>query len=86
MQIKTTKSFDEDYRNLNEDIKKRANKQINFLFENPRHPSLKTKKIKGEKDIWEARVTKSYRFTFQIIRDTCLLRRIGKHEDVLKNP
>lgn len=86
MQIKTTKSFDKDYRNLNEGIKKIANKQIAFLFENPHHPSLRTKKIKSEENIWEARITKSYRLTFQLIGDVCLLRRIGKHEEVLKKP
>ena len=38
------------------------------------------------RDIWEARVTRAYRFTFVIDGDTYILRRVGPHEDVLRNP
>jgi mRNA interferase RelE/StbE len=86
MKIKTTKTFDEDYRDLPEKIKKRANKQLSFLLENLHYSSLRAKKLKSKEDIWEARVTRGYRFTFQIIGDIYLLRRIGKHEEVLRRP
>ena len=36
-------------------------------------------------DIWEGRITKGYRFTFQVRQDTYLLRRIGTH-DILAAP
>jgi mRNA-degrading endonuclease YafQ of YafQ-DinJ toxin-antitoxin module len=49
----------------------------------PYTPSLRTKKMHGLEDIWEARVTLSYRITFQRTGDTLLLRRIGTH-DVLE--
>jgi len=39
----------------------------------------------GHRDLWDGRITKDYRFTFQIIGDTYILRRIGKH-DILKTP
>ena len=86
MQIKTTKTFDEEYHSLPERIKKQANKQISFLLEDLHHPSLRAKKLKGKEDIWEARVTRDYRLTFQIIGNTYLLRRIGKHEEILRKP
>ena len=35
--------------------------------------------------IWEARVTKGYRLTFEIVDDVYLLRRVGTH-DILKKP
>jgi mRNA-degrading endonuclease RelE of RelBE toxin-antitoxin system len=85
MRIQTTKPFDEDYDALPEGIKERAEKQFVLLMENPHHPSLRLKKIKGHPNIWEGRVTKSYRFTFQISGEIYLLRRIGTH-DVLKTP
>jgi mRNA interferase RelE/StbE len=85
MRIQTTKPFDEDYDALPEGIKERAEKQFVLLMENPHHPSLRLKKIKGHPNIWEGRVTKSYRFTFQISGEIYLLRRIGTH-DVLRAP
>ena len=85
MKILTTRPFDEDYDRLPGFIKERVDKQLALLLENPRHPSLRVKKIKGHPNIWEGRITKQYRFTFQIIEDLWLLRRIGTHS-ILKTP
>jgi mRNA interferase RelE/StbE len=85
MKIQTTRPFDKDYDALPESIKDRADKQLGLLVENPHHPSLRIKKIKSHPNILEGRVTKSYRFTFQITGEICLLRRIGTH-DILKTP
>lgn len=76
MKIQTTRPFDEDYDSLPELIKDRADKQFGLLLENPHHPSLRLKKIKGHPSIWEGRITKSYRFTFQVSGEIYLLRRI----------
>jgi len=85
MKIQTTRPFDEDYHSLPEAIQERTEKQLALLLENPHHQSLRIKKIKGHPSIWEGRVTKSYRFTFQISGEIYLLRRIGTH-DILKTP
>ncbi len=85
MKIQTTRPFVRDYSALPESIKKQAEKQFSLLLENPRHPSLRIKKIKGHPYIWEGRITKNYRFTFQIVGETYLLRRVGTH-DTLKTP
>jgi mRNA-degrading endonuclease RelE of RelBE toxin-antitoxin system len=85
MKIQTTKPFDKDYDALLEPMKDRADKQFILLLENPNHPSLRLKKIKGHPNIWEGRITKSYRFTFQISGEMYMLRRIGTH-DILKTP
>lgn len=42
------------------------------------------KKMEDTRDIFEGRVTQSYRFTFQISSGTYILRRADKH-DVLDN-
>jgi mRNA-degrading endonuclease YafQ of YafQ-DinJ toxin-antitoxin module len=86
MKIQTTRPFDQDYEVLPEEVKGRADKQFTLLLENPRHPSLRLKRIKGVKGIWEGRVTRDYCFTFQIGGDTYILRRIGKHDQTLRNP
>jgi mRNA interferase RelE/StbE len=39
--------------------------------------------MQGTNDIWEARVTSSYRITFQWTGESLFLRRFGSH-DVLK--
>ena len=78
--------FKKDYKKLSLDIQKQADKKITLLFTNFHHPSLRIKKIQGTKNIWEGRVTKSIRFTFQIIKDTFILRRIGRHNEVLRRP
>jgi len=85
MRILTTRPFDEDYGRLPDSIKERVDKQLTLLLENPRHPSLRVRKIKGHPNIWEGRITKQYRFTFQIIEDLWLLRRIGT-DSILKTP
>ena len=88
MTIRTTKPFDRDFAGLPEHIKERAEKQFALLLQNPRHPSLRVKKMKGrwgEQGVFEARVTGGYRFTFQVEGEVYLLRRIGPH-DILKTP
>ena len=85
MEICFTKSFRKDYKNLRQEIQERLDKQLIFLLENSRRPSLRIKKIKGRPDIWEGRISKEYRFTFQIIDNTYLIRRAGTH-NILRNP
>jgi len=55
------------------------------LYEkDPRHPSLRVKKMEGAKHVWEMSVTRNYRITFQREGNIVLLRNIGTH-DMLKN-
>jgi len=86
MKLYPTKTFIECYEQLPQRIQKQADKQVGLLLKNLYHPSLKVKKIKGAKNIWEGGITKNYRFSFEIKGDTYILRRIGKHEEVLRKP
>jgi mRNA interferase RelE/StbE len=85
MKIQTTKPFDRDYENLPESLKDQTDKQLSLFLDNPHHPSLRVKKIKGYPKGWEGRITKNYRFTFQIEGEIYILRRIGTH-NILKTP
>jgi mRNA interferase RelE/StbE len=85
MKVQTTGPFDKDYQSLPEPVRVQVEKQLTLLLENPHHPSLRIKKIKGHPYIWEGRITKSYRFTFHIYGGIYLLRRIGTH-DILNTP
>lgn len=85
MKIAFTPPFRKDYQGLPVGIQEQIDAQITRLLENPRHPSLRCKKMEGRAAIWEARVTKGYRLTFEIVDDVYLLRRVGTH-DILKKP
>ena len=85
MRIQTTAPFERDFQALPVSVQRRAAKQFQLLLDNPRHPSLRIKKMADPRDIWEGRVSRDYRFTFQIIGDIYLMRRIGTH-DVLRRP
>ena len=85
MKILTARPFDKYYEALPSKIKTLTDQKLRLLLHNPRHPSLQIKKMNDPRNIWEGRITESYRFTFQIMQDTYLLRRIGTH-DVLKTP
>ncbi len=81
--ISRTESFARDFKNLPREIQQRAEKSIFLLATNPAHPSLRTRKMKGLEDIWEASVTMSYRITYQRAGQALILRRIGTH-DILR--
>lgn len=86
MKIIHTKTSRKNFQNLPLTIQQIVEKQLKLFLSNPRHPSLGIKKIQGSKNIWEGRITKDIRFTFQIDRDTYILRRIGRHNEVLRKP
>jgi mRNA-degrading endonuclease RelE of RelBE toxin-antitoxin system len=85
MKLLFTKTFIRGYRRLPQRIQEATDKQLELLLSNPKHPSLRIKKMQDPRNIWEGRVTESYRFTFQIEDDTYVLRQIGIH-DILKKP
>jgi len=85
MKLYFTASFERDYQKLPQQIQKRVDKQLGFLLKDPSYPSLVSKKMKDPREIWEARVTENYRFTFHKIEDVYILRRVGTHQ-ILEKP
>ena len=61
------------------DIQKAFYKQARLLQESLRHPSLRAKKYDEANDIWQARVTRNWRFYFLILGDTYYLLDIIVH-------
>ena len=80
MNFDRTEQFKKNYQKLPQRIQRLTDEKLGFLLENFRHPSLRVKKYKGEKGVWEARITRNYRFTFHIKGDTYVLRKIGTHD------
>jgi mRNA interferase RelE/StbE len=82
VRIRRTESFEKDYRRLSAEMKAQVDKQLAYLIQNPGHPSLKVKKLRGT-DKYEIRVSRGYRLTFRYIDEILELRRVGTH-DILK--
>ncbi|NJN55096.1 MAG: hypothetical protein HC804_10260 [Anaerolineae bacterium] len=64
----------------------KVQKSLRLLDENPRHPSLQVKQIQGAKGIYEGRVDRKYRFSFEFDRDDLILRNVDNHDECLKIP
>ncbi|HAO20625.1 MAG: hypothetical protein BWK80_35470 [Desulfobacteraceae bacterium IS3] len=86
MKIVRTEGFNKDFRQLPKAVQEKFVKKFRLFMENIRHPSLRVKKMEGHKNRWEASIDMFYRFTFEIHDDFYMLRRIGPHDNVLKNP
>ena len=54
-------------------------KQLGFLAENVRHPSLRAKKVEDGRELRQARVNRDWRFYFTIEDDVCRLLDIIAH-------
>lgn len=79
IQIILTETLRDDYRQLPDDLQKKFAKQLRFLAENPRHPSLNIHRLA---DHWEFYVDIHYRCIFQQAGKVYTLKHVGKHEIV----
>lgn len=85
--VEASPRFKKAYKKLPPQLQVKVLKALALLGENPRHPSLRTKPVQGVRGVYEARVDRSYRMTYQRMPDdVLLLRAVGKHEETLKNP
>jgi mRNA interferase RelE/StbE len=86
MKYRRTERFRKATEALPKTIKAKIPKAFKLFQENPQHPSLGVKKIKGLENIWEGRIDDFYRFTFEYQTDpetdepVCLFRNIGRHD------
>jgi addiction module RelE/StbE family toxin len=85
--IRLTRRFLKSFALLPAAIQEKVKKQLALLVEDPRHPSLQTKPIKGAPGIYEARVDIDYRLTYERDEDdTLVFRVVARHDKALKNP
>jgi mRNA interferase RelE/StbE len=86
VKITRTARFKKAWGELNEQEKNLARKALVNLATNLYYPALRVKKMQGVGHIWEARVSRSLRMTFEIEADTIILRNIGRHDETLERP
>ena len=79
MRLRFTERADKDYAELPANIRKALAKQLRFLLANLRHPSLHAKKYSEAEDIWQARITRGWRFYFRIQDDEYVILSIIPH-------
>lgn len=79
MKLLFSPRFLKQYRDAPMQVQKAFDKQAKLLIDNLRHPGLHSKKFDEARDIWQARVTRDWRFYFTIEGDTHHLHTIIKH-------
>ncbi|OGF69527.1 hypothetical protein A3H65_02570 [Candidatus Giovannonibacteria bacterium RIFCSPLOWO2_02_FULL_45_14] len=79
MRIRRTQQFLLSYEQAPAHVQKAFDQKVGFLLENLRHPSLRSKKYDETRDIWQARVTESWRFYFRIEKDSYVILNIISH-------
>ncbi len=86
MEALFTEQFEQAYEKLTKAEKRSVRKALTLLGDNPKHPSLRVKKMEGRKNVWEARPSKRLRMTFEMIGEITYMRNVGEHDKVLKKP
>lgn len=86
MKIQYSENFIAGIQSLSMEAKKALRQKLGIMLQNPRHPSLRTKKIQGRNGILEASITMSIRITWEYTEDGIFLRNIGEHDKTLKSP
>ena len=86
MRLQYTDRFQRAYNDLTDDDAERVKKALRLLVGNPRHPSLRVKRMQGTDHIWEASASLSIRLTFEMHGELIVLRNVGAHDETLKKP
>jgi hypothetical protein len=84
--IRRTRRFNKAFLQLPAHIQAKALKALRLLDADFRHPGLRAKRVKGTRDIYEARVDFGYRMTHQRQGDWLIVSSIGAHDDALDKP
>lgn len=61
-------------------IQRKLEKQLAFLIEDVRHPSLHARKMTGDANKYEARIDYHYRFTYDVFDDMITILAVGPHD------
>lgn len=82
MTIQFSTGFKRQYQKLSNIHRKKFAKQLSYLTENPKHPSLRSRKMAGAEK-FEARIDRHYRFTYIFTDNEIWLLTIGPHDEGL---
>ena len=86
MKVTRTARFKKAWQELTQEEKELGRKALRNLATDLGYPALRVKKMQETGHIWEARVSRSLRVTFQLEGDTLVLCNIGRHDETLERP
>lgn len=86
MALIVTDRFRRAYQQLPPAIQKKVRKALRLLTEDVGYPSLRVHRIQGTDHLFEARVDRSYRLSFQFEGQDILLRNVDNHDECLRHP
>ena len=78
------KHFFRSYRKLPPSMQKQVDNKLIRLAENPNHPSLRTKRIKGTQRLYESSVNMDVRLIWHYEEGTLIILLDVGHHDILK--
>ncbi len=81
--ITFTKRFEKHFQTLNLQEKKQLHNKLRLLSENPMHPSLRTKRIQGTRDLFECSVNMDIRIIWYYEGDQLIILLDVGHHDIL---
>jgi mRNA interferase RelE/StbE len=70
MKLSYSSSFERSYGDAPTQIQRQCMKQIAFLVQDLRHPSVRAKKYDESSGLWQGRVNRNWRFYFIIEGDS----------------
>jgi mRNA-degrading endonuclease RelE of RelBE toxin-antitoxin system len=80
MKLIRTERFLRDYKKPPPAVRKQADRKLLYLAQDITHPSLRVKRVRKYKHVYEGRINMDFRFLFQITTDGYILLRIGRHD------
>jgi mRNA-degrading endonuclease YafQ of YafQ-DinJ toxin-antitoxin module len=86
VKITRTARFKKAWQELTEEEKALGRKALRNLTTDLRYPALRVRKMQEVEHIWEARVSRSLRMTFELEGNRIILRNIGRHDETLERP
>ncbi len=81
--ITYTRRFLKNLKKLNANEQTQLKKKLEFLMQDPLHPSLRTKRIQGTTDLFEFSVNMDVRVIWEYDGDTIILLIDIGHHDIL---
>ncbi len=86
MIVQRTERFRRAYKKLTGVERQQVDSALIRVMSDPRHPSLRVKRLQGTANIWSARASDDLRLTFEMIEDRVVLRNVGHHDTTLRSP
>ncbi len=80
MKLRATERFIKDYGRLPAELRRQAKRKLRLLAADLSHPSLRVKRVRSRKGVYEGSITMDYRLLFRIEGNCLILERIGRHD------